>query len=641
MVALVLILLLGACGIFLLPWFVPPRLPVQSASYVLGFNNQVAVLALGALLAALLLFLLRRSTRQTGEFGRILASLLSVSAPDSGSRSLTAVFVSTAALLVAALLAWYRLLPLISYGEFGSDVSRLELMVLGLRPYRDFQYNYGPAMLYPAYWLYHLAGGRMSIDGAYCANLLLHWLAGLSLLFFTVRNLCSGLRGTIVFLCVSLAVFNPTMGAGYSPLRFVVPLALPLLLRRAFETRLDKGAVAVFGLSGLALLLSLAALFLSPEVGVSTAAGIAIFFLALLSTPHRRFSVAALAPVLAFVLTAVLLSASYAEAIVSFGSGANNFPVFPTPHTVFLVAAAALVLPHLGVVAARERDQVGALAAALAVALGLMLAGAFGRCDPTHLHFNGLGVLLLFLAAAVQSRRKGIAGLTLGVYLAVFPLLGVHLLFDQRDVLFRQPLALRQSFAAIPADHNERRWQAIAADPVILRYGKLLPFREDLRQLLQFGPIGTPFYTSEDVDRFLKLSGRYVPEYYAGINIQVYTPAALERKIRDLRLMDTVLVPKSLLGDARAGHPRPAVVLSEASPAFLSALLFFPERLVPRPRRPPYAPGVAIIDRIRENFTLVGHFRAWEIWRRHPSRRQVDAPVTDSPAGPGAPSARS
>ena len=50
----------GACGVFVVPWFVPVRgAPVLSDSYMLGFANTAATLALWA--ASLLLVLVARA----------------------------------------------------------------------------------------------------------------------------------------------------------------------------------------------------------------------------------------------------------------------------------------------------------------------------------------------------------------------------------------------------------------------------------------------------------------------------------------------------------------------------------------------------------------------------------------------------
>jgi hypothetical protein len=60
-----------------LPWFVPHREPVCSASYTLGFNNAIASLAFAALLAALCALHVRRREGATNGIGMILEEMFS------------------------------------------------------------------------------------------------------------------------------------------------------------------------------------------------------------------------------------------------------------------------------------------------------------------------------------------------------------------------------------------------------------------------------------------------------------------------------------------------------------------------------------------------------------------------------------
>ena len=122
------------------------------------------------------------------------------------------------------------------------------------------------------------------------------------------------------------------------------------------------------------------------------------------------------------------------------------------------------------------------------------------------------------------------------------------------------------------------------------------------------GPIGTPFYPGEEIDRFLKLTGQFVPEYYSGLNQQVYTPAEIGRKIAGLGKMNILLVQK----DPR----RYPIYLSESSPSFLAKLLFFPERFIPKPKNPEYIPGWLIVAAIMKDFSVIGEFRDFSIMQR-------------------------
>ncbi len=478
--ALPLIVLAGLVGIFLVPWFVPQAGPVASASYTLGFNNLAATLAFGVLLAAIFLHLLRRPRPASGLTEKILSEMLSSRGSGAGARGSLIVFGVAVVISTAALITFYRVLPHSAYSEFENDITRLDLMVLGLRPYRDFQYNYGPGMLYPAYWIYRLAAGRLSIDGAFAATVALHWMAGLSLLHYTVRRLCSGRAAALVFACAALAVFNLSLGVGYTPLRFLPPIAALLFLHGRFGHWADDGVRGLLGSSAAVVLLSLGSLSLSPEIGIASTAGLAAFFASLFFTPLRRMSVVALAPVFSLGIALLLFSPDYLGGLVSHGSGANNFPVFPTPAILLLLVASCVVLPRLGVIGVRSRDQQGALALGLVVSLGLLLRAAFGRCDPGHVLLNALGIHLLFLAVAVRCPGR-IAALALGAFVLVHPVTA-QLSFAKAGSPFRTALETSKTLAGLDTQRNEAAWRWATGASGSLRYGKLMPFTGLLRQ---------------------------------------------------------------------------------------------------------------------------------------------------------------
>lgn len=600
----------GLLGIFVLPWFVPRNQAVSSASYTLGFNNVAATLALAALLATL--FIQLRRARGTDVITDTLREVLHSSESRVSSWHSLIAFAGVTSFTLAILLVWYRTMPYSFFGEFGSDVSRLDQMVLGLRPYKDFQYNYGPAMLYPAYWLYLFLGSRMSIDAAFCATLLIHWACGLSLLYYTVMTLCRGRHETAVFLCASLAVFNLIMGVGYTPLRFLLPIASLLFLDRVIRKWNANGTNGLAKCAAVAAVLSLGSLSLSPEIGVSTVAGITAFFSVLYFTPLRRFSLVAFAPLVSLSIAVLAFSPHYTDGIFSVGAGANNFPVFPTLPILIHVAASCLILPRLGVLGIRERNQDGALAIGLVVGLGLLTPAVFGRCDSAHVLFNGLGILVLYLAAAVRYPNRIVATLMVGALVAVHPIATNLLNWPSghgRYKELRDALSYREALSALGFDEraNEDLWNSASKSSGRPRYAKLPPLG-DLPQLLRYETLGTPFYPGEAIDRFLKLSGRFVPEYYSGINMQVYTPSEVSRKLRDLEIMSTLLVSKD--------HVNYPIFVYESDPGALSKLMQFPSWLIPKPRRQPYFPGYAILKYIKQNFTVVDEYDTFEVWSR-------------------------
>ena len=235
----------GAIGIFVVPWFVPFQQPVTSLSYTFGFNNFAAWLAAAALLAALCFILLwRRETLGASSLERRLSEIL----PDGRARHsrdrLFAAFVAVAVFGAALQIAWYSILPTNYFGEIKQHVTRLDLMILGQRPHLDFQYNFGPGMLYPAYGLYRLGAGAFSIDTAYCITLSAYWILGTFLSYYVIKNLNGAVKRITVFLCITLLFLNPTMmGLQYTPLRYFLPLASLLFVHQLVRTTFAWGVM--------------------------------------------------------------------------------------------------------------------------------------------------------------------------------------------------------------------------------------------------------------------------------------------------------------------------------------------------------------------------------------------------------------
>jgi len=61
--------------------------------------------------------------------------------------------------------------------------------LLGMRPYRDFDFNFGPAMLFPSYWGCLLLNRWVSVEQVYAVTLALPWTIGLWLAWYIVSRL--------------------------------------------------------------------------------------------------------------------------------------------------------------------------------------------------------------------------------------------------------------------------------------------------------------------------------------------------------------------------------------------------------------------------------------------------------------------
>ena len=119
-----------------------------------------------------------------------------------------------------------------SFGEASYFLNRIDQIALfGKVPFRDFEFAYGPLLLYvPA--LVHGLGAplQISVEWSYYLSLVLFSIAGVCALFWLVDNLIPGrYYKLVVFGGLALIGLNPTMGMNYRYFRFIGPYVAILM----------------------------------------------------------------------------------------------------------------------------------------------------------------------------------------------------------------------------------------------------------------------------------------------------------------------------------------------------------------------------------------------------------------------------
>ncbi len=126
-------------------------------------------------------------------------------------------------------------------------LTALHRMHGGQVPYRDFEFLYGPLMLYPAHWWSRLVGYSAQHYYAYLA--LLEAAQYVLLVAFLQRLIPRFRTRVLVFLALSAFLVNPLLGLNYNGVRRLLPAAALLLLARdPRDTRVAAGAGALLGL---------------------------------------------------------------------------------------------------------------------------------------------------------------------------------------------------------------------------------------------------------------------------------------------------------------------------------------------------------------------------------------------------------
>lgn len=599
----------GAALVFWLPWRVPVRTGIESDSSFFGFSNGTALAGVALTLLALLAIRLATPGGAT-----LLAGL--VGPPRLATPAERGTLVAGIVVTAVVIGGWWCLLPYAFFGEATYFLTRLDLLQYGLHPYRDFDFGYGPALLLVPAALHWGSGRVLAMDTAYVFTVVAHSALGLMAASAILRRLTADgeLRRTLLAVLILLSSVNITLGVIYSLLRFVYAAWAALVFHEA--QRLHRPWVGWAA----AFLLPFDALQISPEVGVATTAAVLVGLV--FEAVHGR---ADLLPRAAAVLAAPgaflsLHGVESLEMLRAFGSGVLNFPILPAPYMLAMLGLACFLLPALGAAALRGGGDSGPATASLAIALGMMLPAALGRCDPGHVLVNGL-VLMVVATVAARARcgaptRRLVAtaagvmfvtGLASHVITCGRP---VRMALETRRYFDREAAALAAADAAVVASALP------VGRPPDFGWSKRPPFDPALLALTKYESVATPLGAGEDVDRFLKLGGRYVP-----VRSGYGDRASAEQLAADAMRSEHVFLPDP-------PPPSEVGVIALRKSLYIGALFVLPVAFPFPPVNEPFTVEEPVQRIIRAAYEPVEGFTAGWIFRRR--RGPVDAPPRET-----------
>jgi hypothetical protein len=566
----------------------------MSLSYTYGFNNRISQLCVaGALLAVFLWHLwINRSPRSW--MGPI-ASTISLSNP-RGDRRLFVWYLGASAFAGAILTAWYCVIPFSRYGEMAYFLSRIDLLILHRAAYYQFPFEYGPAMIYPPYFLYRLAHGLLSVEQAYFILFIGHWVAGYYLLYYCVRLLVSPARQAGVFCVIAVTMLAPSLGMNYTPLRFLLPLASVLWVHSLvtrWRSRMWVGAASFFG--------PFVSFLFSPEMGLAATLAVAAYFASFVRARDRRFFWLMPVPVVGAVAAVAPWTSHYVGILFTFGS---SLPILPGPGVLALILTALLIVPLMARLAVEDSGPAGAAALALCVEFGLLIVPSLTRVDMGHVSSNSAGLFIFALAVASRLGGRWFP-LSLWAFLILFAALGNWVFLFHYGYYYHQVAAARADMRAAPAVSADEP----AGSP--FHFSKPYPPRTGMESLLKYRELGLPLGADEGVERYLKLNGRLAVEFYPNWQPETFTPAQAGAQLRALDGIPAILVPKSIFDPPDPLAPARRVALDSR---FLTINELFPIHL--HVRNPPYDPGDDLIAGIKSEYAVIGSFRDYYIMGR-------------------------
>lgn len=389
---------LAVC-VFFVPYLVPVS-PSVSMSYLTGFSNRTAALlfASGCVLFAVL---------NRGEIAAF-----------TDKNTVLCRFHLYAALAVVAVGCSIDLYPFstLPHGsEAGYNINRLQMLLAGGRPYRDFEFAYGAAHLYVPYLFVKVF--RASALAAYYPWWVLEWFIGTAMIWYTIKHLDLAIERRALLFWALFAMNFPGIsleGIAYTPVRGAGSAFLIIWAHSVF-TRARR-PLAGFACSLFAICAGLA---ISPELGVGLAAGLCVWYAVLRVTGDARVSLLGLS-IFFIAVGAIFLVANKLDIFATmkeFAGGAFSYPLLLTAPVLLVLSV--YVLATCAAVRELFRNNYRSMAIPLAAAGLAMVPAAMGRIDLARLQsaapafLLGLGVIEGMPAIRVWWRPLGLYALFL------------------------------------------------------------------------------------------------------------------------------------------------------------------------------------------------------------------------------------
>jgi hypothetical protein len=359
---------------FRLP-FAFPVAPSASASYVFQFNNRVAVVIFIAGAALFSIYFRGLSLQPGTRDSRV-------------SRISCLVAIAT-----CVAVGWFYYWLSVPDGLFGEATyfhGRLAQLASGKAIYRDFEFAYGPLMLYLPFWTGRLL--HLSLIHGYVLFWLADWAVGIWILYRLVNaiEIPSPYRTAIFFIFVlDFAGSILPQGINYAPLRTLLTAALAMVVYAAYRHPVSMPAMVAVSTACAAL-----AAAVSPEHGLAFMAGTLLFFAACARRQGKGYWPSLAVMTLCFVAIAVASwKAGVYATLLAFGAGGYSYPIMPIPAVLcvlglYLLAACAAYL-------AFQRRQSDSLAIYLLCICICGIPTCFSRADSGHVQLGAFSALII------------------------------------------------------------------------------------------------------------------------------------------------------------------------------------------------------------------------------------------------------
>jgi hypothetical protein len=600
-------------GVFWLPWQLPSTTPANGESYVLGFNNRLAVLALVVGIAA------ATAARLTSRTPSPAVTWL-VKSPDWFPRRDEAwveylILISMTFIWTRVLWSWCTSLVDPAYGDSRVMIYAMDLMAIGRVPYRDFIFNYGAAHVYLPFLLSWGTGGAISFEYAYYVVLMLFIVVGFVSIFWFIRSLTLPQRWRPIALLLALlswALFH-TCTAHVAARFLCVPVGLVALhaVRGKLASLAPHGAV--LGAAATSFMYVLYCLLMSPEMGVAAFLAVGGYACGVAVLQRSRITAAAYGVGAALAIAGIVhFFPNYFVTVVAFAGGFGNLPVYPNLANVMVVISATVVFSGWFASAVQNpTDSRSPLAVGLALGGGVLLVGCFGRAAPEHVFFNAMTPLLSMFAVVARC-----GPLPRKLWLAVYIIVEIVLLqlshWWTHSGTFTTAIQLRRMYDENPqvvAAWREQWQRRLETHPArrTLHWAAVLPFPAELQALERNGMIMQTGGAEWNLwlARYLLLQEPAPRDFFVPAILSACTPPQLQKRLEDLTAARYLLVPESDISGTES--PVSPKAYEDFVDRWLGVTMFYPVRS--KVRFTPYFPDTVQAKELLKYFEPVGTFR--------------------------------
>jgi hypothetical protein len=563
-----------AC-IFFVPYMIPVK-PAVGLSYAFGFNNNAGILLLLSFCTAGALWQRRKPL------------FLLPSGPDIliSRRTLATALLVTSLFCALAYPLLNRATPVADAAYF---VQRMQLVHAGKLPYINFEFAYGPMLVYLPLWIAELF--RIPFALGYYIFWVVTGLAGVVLLarFLNAIDIPTPTKPAIFMLfCAAFCATFIIGGANYTFFRFAIAPFLALEINQIdlkWKSR-RKAAMMIASL----VVLSFAFLeFVSPEIAIAFGLGYVCFLLFQWGGNTGSQWITLVCSLLG--MSGMLWIANRAhvlDTLKAFGGGARSYPFVLSVHLVFFMLCAFLAALHLF----RSWPRWGESSSCLVIFVSVpMMVSALSSCDPLHVFYSGLGLLAIGMMYLGRSK----------------------LLWDSTRIVFAVFFVFA-IFAGLALERENQYFSAIKhpfgpyTSNVQLSQHALFPQSHGILQ----APFG---FRSSRVEMY-DVSWVHLGRFFGMINAPSVQDVLIKERELEAHPQRELLIPAKLnrWHEFSASHPRLWLEVEFLAPYSM-------------PIEHPVSPDSALVDYVEQHYHRVASFASqsqsqsqsqrYEIWARN------------------------